>query len=284
MSRNPYFYAFLAVLFWSSVATAFKLTLRFIDPFSMLFYASLIASVVLGISCFLSGRCVHLNGKWLFRSAIMGLLNPFLYYIILFNAYDRLPAQMAQAINYTWALVLVILSAILLRQKITFKQFSGVLIGFLGAVVVSSRGRFHAYFHDIDVMGLALAFASAFVWAYYWIMAMRDERDEIVAFFGNFLMGTIYVALLLMLTGIQWHPLGFVGSVWIGLFEMGITFLVWNRALKLAENTAVVANLVYLTPFFSLILIRLVLGETIMPSTVVGLILIIAGIIISRRN
>ena len=284
MPRNAYFYAFLAVLFWSSVATAFKLTLRFIDPFSMLFYASLIASVVLGIACFLSGKCVHLNGRWLSRSAIMGLLNPFLYYIILFNAYDRLPAQMAQAINYTWALVLVILSAILLHQRITLKQFSGVLIGFLGAVVVSSRGRFQTYFHDIDVIGLALAFASAFVWAYYWIMAMRDERDEIVAFFGNFLMGTIYVALLLMFTGIQWHPPGFVGSVWIGLFEMGITFLVWNRALKLAENTAVVANLVYLTPFFSLILIRLVLGETIMPSTVVGLILIIAGIIISRGN
>ena len=65
--------------------------------------------------------------------------------------------------------------------------------------------------------------------------------------------------------------------------EMGITFLVWDRALKLAENTARVANLIYLTPFLSLLLIGGVLSEKIMVSTVAGLILIVAGILIARR-
>ena len=43
---------------------------------------------------------------------ILGLVNPFLYYLVLFKAYDLLPAQEAQAINYTWALMLAFLSVI----------------------------------------------------------------------------------------------------------------------------------------------------------------------------
>jgi len=74
-----------------------------------------------------------------------------------------------------------------------------------------------------------------------------------------------------------------MGSVWIGLFEMGITFVVWDRALRLAKNTAQVANLIYLTPFVSLLFIGGILSESIMWSTVVGLILIVSGILIARR-
>ncbi|HPY52190.1 MAG TPA: EamA family transporter, partial [Sedimentisphaerales bacterium] len=76
---------------------------------------------------------------------------------------------------------------------------------------------------------------------------------------------------------------GLIGGVYIGLFEMGITFLAWLKALKLARTTAHVVNLIYLVPFLSLLVIALVLDEQILPATLVGLVLIIAGIVLQKR-
>jgi drug/metabolite transporter (DMT)-like permease len=71
---------------------------------------------------------------------------------------------------------------------------------------------------------------------------------------------------------------GLAGGIYIGLFEMGITFVLWLNALKYSSTTAKVSNLIYLSPFLSLILIYFTVGETILPSTVIGLSLIVAGI------
>jgi drug/metabolite transporter (DMT)-like permease len=75
---------------------------------------------------------------------------------------------------------------------------------------------------------------------------------------------------------------GLVGGLYVGLFEMGITFLAWLKALKGAKTTAHVVNLIYLVPFLSLLVIALVVGETIRLSTIVGLILIVTGIALQK--
>jgi drug/metabolite transporter (DMT)-like permease len=75
---------------------------------------------------------------------------------------------------------------------------------------------------------------------------------------------------------------GLAGAAYIGIFEMGLTFFLWLKALSLSSNTAKVSNLIFLSPFISLIIISLILKETITHSTVIGLILIISGILIQR--
>ena len=77
-------------------------------------------------------------------------------------------------------------------------------------------------------------------------------------------------------------PRGIGGSVYVGVFEMGVTFVLWMRALSLSRTTAQVSNLVYLSPFLSLGLISVIVGETILPSSVIGLVFIIGGIVIRR--
>ena len=63
---------------------------------------------------------------------------------------------------------------------------------------------------------------------------------------------------------------------------MGITFVLWMRALSLSRTTAQVSNLVFLSPFVSLALIAVIVGETILLSSVIGLVFIIGGIVIRR--
>jgi drug/metabolite transporter (DMT)-like permease len=63
---------------------------------------------------------------------------------------------------------------------------------------------------------------------------------------------------------------------------MGITFLLWIRAMKLSETNDRISNLVYLAPFISLVFIHFMVGERIFVTSVAGLTLIVIGIIVEK--
>ncbi len=284
--RKAYLFALLAVVLWSTVATAFKLTLRHLNFIDMLFYASWTSTFYLMLTVRLSDSWKLLKKPrtdWVLRSIVMGLINPFLYYLVLFKAYSLLPAQIAQPLNYTWPIALVVLSAIFLSEPITLRAMFALTVSFLGVIVISDA--FHPEGHRFSTVGVLLAIGSAFLWATYWILNLRDKRPSDLKLFMNFLAGSLFV------TGVAFafsSPLkvplsGVLGSVYIGIFEMGATFFVWLKALELAENQAPIANLIYLSPFISLIFIHFVLGETILTTTVIGLLLILAGILLQKK-
>ncbi|WP_297092813.1 DMT family transporter [Thermococcus sp.] len=275
MSRK---HAVGAVLLWSTVASAFKLSLRYMSPLQLLLYASLTSLIVFG---FLYSREFSLRKENL-RSAYLGLINPLLYYTVLFSAYDRLPAQEAQALNYTWPLMLVLLSIPLLGKRPGARTVLGLFIGFLGALVVATKGNITGL-NFSDPVGVALGLGSAVIWASYWILNLRDDRPLIEKMFWNFLFGFAYVSVVLALSGRPAVPPaeGLVGAAYVGLFEMGITFLLWYRAVE--GDMAFASNLAYLVPFLSLFFISLVVGEGIAPATVLGLAMIVGGIIIGKR-
>lgn len=278
--------AAFAVLFWATSASAFKISLGYIDVFSLLFFASVTSTIAFLVYILLSKRLSllkNLSGKDYIHSALLGFLNPFLYYAVLFKAYSILPAQEAQPLNFVWPITLVLLSIPLLKQQIKSKDILATFISFAGVFVISTRGDIFG-FRFTNITGVVLATGSSVVWALFWIYNVRDKRDEVIRLFLNFVFGSFLTFLLMLILG-DLHNInlpGMFGSVYIGLFEMGITFLLWLKALKLAKTTAHVTNLIYLVPFLSLVLIRLTVGETILPSTIVGLIFIVGGIILQR--
>ncbi|MHC4621419.1 MAG: EamA family transporter, partial [Planctomycetota bacterium] len=103
--RKAHFFALLTVLLWSTIASAFKLSLRCLDVVSLLFYASIVSTGVLFCSLLLGrklGSLGTLKKQDYVRSAFLGLLNPFLYYLVLFKAYSLLHAQEALTLNFIW--------------------------------------------------------------------------------------------------------------------------------------------------------------------------------------
>jgi len=275
MSRK---HAIGAVLLWSTVASAFKLSLRYMSPLQLLFYASLTSLILFGI---LYAREFSPRRENL-RSAYLGLINPLLYYTVLFSAYDRLPAQEAQALNYTWPLALVLLSIPLLGKRPGARTVFGLFLGFVGAIVVATKGDVTGLSFT-DPLGVALGLGSALIWASYWLLNLRDGRPLVEKMFWNFLFGFIYISIVVAATGKFVVPPaeGLASAVYVGLFEMGITFLLWYRAVE--GDMAFASNLAYLVPFLSLFFISVVVGESIAPATVVGLAMIVGGIILGKR-
>lgn len=279
-------YAALAVLCWSTVAVAFKLSLRYLSAAQLLFIANHTASLALIIQVILnkkSGQFFTQSIRQIINSLILGLLNPFFYYLILFKAYSLLPAQVAQPINFIWPVMLVLLSLLLLKQKTRLITFAAMAISFSGVFLLSLQGSFTGLkIHQ--PFGVFLALLSSVIWALYWILNLKDKRDDQVRLLTSFLFSSAFITLWCIIAGELKNisTTGILPAVYTGLFEMGITFVFWIKALQYATSTARVSNLIYITPFISLIFIHIVLHETIYFTSVAGLVLIITGIIIQQ--
>jgi len=284
--RKAYTYAAFVVLMWSTVASAFKVSLRHLDYVQLLFYATIVSTFTLFILLLLQGKIrVMLNctRRDCIHSMFLGFLNPFLYYVVLLKAYSLLPAQQAVALNYTWAIQLVLLSIPLLHQGIDIKSILAVSVSYLGVVIIATRGDFTGL-KVFNLTGVLLALGSAIIWALFWIFNIKDRRDETAKLFLNFVFGFVFVCIYTIFTRRFMIPnlTGLLGAAYVGVFEMGITFFLWLKALRLSRTTAQVSNLIYLTPFFALVFINIVVGERILLSTVIGLLLIVGGILLQR--
>ncbi len=284
--QKAYLYAAATVLLWSTVASAFKLSLRFLEPVQLLFFANVVSVTVL-LLVLIGQKKLYalraLSGRELIRSLVLGILNPFLYYLVLFEAYDLLPAQEAQPLNYTWAITLTLLSVPLLKQRVGRLDLVAIFVSYFGVLIIATRGDLLSLRFS-NAAGVALALGSTVVWAIYWIYNTRDRKDPVVRLFLNFLFGLPFVTMAVFATSefAVSHAVGLIGAAYIGVFEMGLAFVFWLKALRLTKTTAKIANLIFLSPFLSLVLIQFLVGEEIRNSTLLGLLFIVAGNVLQQ--
>ena len=285
-ARKAFLFALLAVLFWSTCPTAFKLGLRFTDTWQLLTGATLVSTIVMGVIATVQGKIQKLrtfSRKDFAFSALMGLLNPLAYYLVLFKAYTILPSQVAQPLNMIWPIVLVILALPILHQRLRWKSLGAMLLSFSGVIIISLMGGSLSK-DPQNRLGIILALSSSVVWALYFLYNTRDTKDPVVRLFLNFSFASIFLLLAGIFRG-QPFPAsleGWSGAIYVGVFEMGITFVLWLMAIRLAPSSDRISNLVYIAPFLNLLFASKVLGETIYMTTVIGIILLVAGIVIQN--
>jgi drug/metabolite transporter (DMT)-like permease len=285
---KAYLYALCAVLLWSTVATAFKLGLQKLSPLYLILTASVVSLIIFFLVILIQGKTRELFTVSLLglgKSALLGALNPFAYYLILFEAYSLLPAQVAQPLNMVWPITLALLSALLLKQHITCRNIVAIFISFVGVIFISSQGSLSGL-ANTNITGALLAIGSSIIWSLFWVLSVLDKRNEIVKLFWNFVFGLIYLLITAFLfTDFNLPDLNDLpAAIYIGFFELGITFILWMKAMKLSENNAKTGNLTFLSPFLSLIFIHFILGETIYITTFIGLVFIISGIWFQQKK
>ena len=264
------------------MATAFKWSLNYTTPLQLIALASVVSwlffLVALGVTGELKTLKSTSSGE-ITRSLLFGLLNPGIYYLVLFEAYDRLPAQDAMAINYTWGLTLPLISALFTRQWPSGRALALALLSYLGILVIATDGRLMALEFE-HPMGVGLALLSTVLWGLAWSLNSLQKLEAIPALFLNFTAAIPVLWIVMWLDGsmvsLTWQSLA--AGVYVGLFEMGIAFLLWLNALRMTQNTLQLSSLIFLAPVISLLLITTVLGEAISVATLIGLGLILVGL------
>lgn len=277
-----------AVLSWATVATAFKIALHHLTVYNMLLVATVTAMLIYAAVMTIEGKWGSLRKmqeKLLWQTMGLGVLNPVVYYLVLFQAYDMLPAQVAQPVNYAWPIVLLVLLAIFDHEPIAGRKYIGMAISVGGVVCISMGGG--GLEGGVSVGGVLMALLSAVLWASYWMLnnRLRDKVDTTVSLFLGFFAGSVVLIAAGAVVGIHVDTTaGLLSGIYIGCFEMGIPFLTFGIALRITKNPALINQMCYLSPFLSLFLIAMVLGEKIAPATYSGLALIVAGLVYNGKS
>lgn len=285
-SFRPVLLGSVAVLSWSTVATAFKVALSQMTTFQMLFIACATALGIFTIWMTVT-RSWHelkvLQARLWIRFAFLGLIAPVTYYLMLFTAYDNLPAQIAQPINYIWPILLAVLIALIERKPIPSVKYIGMAVSLGGVVFISLGGS--AISGSVSVFGIFMAVVSAFLWGLYWMIndSLKEKVSEISALFLTFFFGMIYMlcgSIIYPIPQLSWSAI--FSGVYIGAFEMGVPYICFGLAIRSTDNPALINQMCYLAPFLSLLFISIILEEPILPSTYIGLALIVGGLVYNQ--
>ncbi len=284
--QKSYLFAGITIVCWGTVPTAFKIALRYQDNFQLLFIAAFTSTLIFAGALLFNQQwklVLTLSFKDYLISAALGFLNPFAYYLILFKAYSILPGQVAQPINMIWPIILVLISIPLLKQKISIRSILALLISFSGVFFISSQGG-SGNFKPEHLTGVLLALGSSVLWSFFWILNVKDSKDEALKLFLNFFFGLIFlcIAMLIMAKPLPVSVGAWMSGIYVGIFEMGLAFIFWMKALKLTSSTDKISNLIYISPFLSLFIIHYIAGEKIYFTTPIGLALVIIGIIFQK--
>ena len=287
INKTSYLYICLTVLFWGSTAAVAKLLLRDLNNLQLLLYISLIATVCLFIIVIFQDK-IDIIKKYNFRDyrhfAIMGFIGIFLYHILLFAGLTFAPAHEAFIVNYTWPIWVVIFASIILKEKISVKKIFAIVIGFIGVYIVVTKGDFFS-FSAINIKGDMFALAGAVSYGIFSVIGKKNHREVVTSmmfYYGfSFIYCLIATLIFSSIPTLKFYEI--IGIIWLGVFAGGLAFVFWFIALR-HRDTAEMSNIVFLTPFISLIYIYILIGEKILISSILGLLLIIVGIYLHNNR
>jgi drug/metabolite transporter (DMT)-like permease len=267
-SLPPLLLALAAVLLWSTLA-AMSLKLRGMPPFLLVGVTLLIGSLV----------SVHRVREWRapWKVIALGVYGLFAYHLTLFVALRNAPAVEANLINYLWPLLIVVLTpAFVTGQHLTPRHLAGALLGFLGAALLVTGGKFS--FEWRYAGGYALAAGAALIWSTFSLATSRLGSIP-TAMVGLFC--AVSGALALLCHAVFEPRYTFSPGDWpwltaLGLGPMGLAFFAWDAALKRGDPRAI-GLLSYLTPLLSTVVLAVTGGGELSSVAFAAMGLIVGG-------
>lgn len=218
----------------------------------------------------------------------------------IFTAYGLLPLADATAIGYAGPLVVVVLAALLLGEKVHATRWAAVTVGFSGVLVMLwqhlgfTTGEAAAGGLARTGLGALLAFSGALLVAVAMIQTRRLTRTEDTGAIVFYFQGTTTLASLLIVAAAAYWPSAWPGAAimhsqawiwpagrdWLPLIAVGllggIGQILMTQSYRFAD-ASVVSCFDYTSMIWALILGLVLFSEVPSPIAIVGASIIAAG-------
>jgi drug/metabolite transporter (DMT)-like permease len=115
-----------------------------------------------------------------------------IFIIFFYGALSKTTASEGFILAYTWPILVLILSFVILKDKITLQKLVGILISFLGTIIITTKGNISA-FSLTNLQGDILALSGAFVFALFSFLGKTLNVDKTISVFIYFLSALVFV-------------------------------------------------------------------------------------------
>ena len=203
------------------------------------------------------------------------------YNLLLYTALQYTTPQSASLINAANPAVMVVLAAVLLRERIGWREFTGLILGLFGVVLVITNGALASVFTRTPNVGDVLMVGAIVVWSLYTIVGRGLPVPPITA---TALQGTIVAVVLApvaVLGGVSWPADAAIGwaVIFIAIFPSIGSYVLWNAALKSIPPSRAGLFLNLITVFT--VIIAVVLGAQLTTPQLAGGLIVFAGVALS---
>jgi len=272
----------MVALFWAGTFIATRVASQTFGPFTGAFVRYAIALIFLLPLAFSQNRQLfRVDRKQLPVLLLLGFSGIFAYNFFFFKGLKLIPASRGALLVGLNPTLVMLTSAIFLKERITGRKVLGILISLLGVAIVISRGKLFTLLSSLETGDLFML-GCPITWSIYTMAGRAALRHTtpLQATTWASLSGSL---MLLLFTGTESFPAHVPMKVWVALSYLGVVgtviAFVWyydgiNRIG--AMRTSIFTNLI---PVFAVLLSVIILKEQVSWYTWVGCAMVIGGVL-----
>ncbi len=283
--KKALLYILACVFFWALIPVVSKTGQKGLDNHQFLFWSGTVSMLTLIIATVINNdkMAAPKTGKGQILFAIAnGFIGTYLCYILLYFGYASARGLEVLVLQYSWPIMMVIISIFYLKEKINVRRWLSLLVGLGGVFVVLTKGDFTSLHFEnikIDIIVLAAAFCVA-------LFSVLSKKIAIEPYKLNsiyFVTGCIaaFISMLSFSSFKMPTTQNILPILVNGIFVNGISYILWVKGLRLA-NASYLAPFGFLTPVISAIYLVVFFNEPMQTPYVVGLIMVLASGIINK--
>jgi drug/metabolite transporter (DMT)-like permease len=270
-------------LMWGTSYVFIRLGVQTLPTFTLIAARLGIGLVLLAAVVGLARERLPRNPRTYGHLVVMAVVNIVLPFSLITTAERSVDSNLAAILNGSVPLVVIILAALVLHDEpMTVNRLVGLLVGYLGVVVLVSHNLFDAAGSsslegELALLGSTVCYGVGAVYARH---TMRGIRPMIPALFQVGFAFAITAAIAVTTEGplgIAWTSHALIAVAWLGLLGSGLAYLVNFRLLARigATRTSLVA---YLLPVVGIVSGVLMFSEQVDARVIGGTALILAGV------
>jgi drug/metabolite transporter (DMT)-like permease len=279
-----YITALATVMLWASSFPATKYALDFYSPVSLMLFRFILASLTLIIVGFI--KKIKLPEKRdLPLFALGGFVGIFLYMVFFNTGATYVDSGVSSFIIASTPVFAVIFARIFLREKVSPLCWVGIIIS-LGGIFIIMLSHAIDYVFNVGIVLLLFAAMSG-SWHNVIQRKILKKYTALQATTYTILAATIYMFMFFpaLLRELPYSTVTVnLVMVYLGVFPAALAYLLWGFALSTAKKTSNVVIFLYLVPFFSIILGYFWLGEVLSIWSILGGVIIIAGMFLASTK
>lgn len=287
----PYIEVLFAVMVWGASFIATKVVLTDLSPITIVWLRFAMGVVILGVTVAMRKQFALPNKNEWGYFALLGFLGITFHQWLQSNGLITSEASTTAWIVATTPVFMALLGWLVLKEGLDWVRSLGILLAFLGVLVVVSDGNLTSIsIGKFGAPGDVLILVSAVNWAVFSTLSRRGLRSYPASLMMFYVMslGWVFTSLLFIPTnGISEIPRltlnGWIGVLFLGIFCSGLAYIAWYDALQVL-SAAQTGVFLYIEPLVAVVVAAIVLAEPITWGSLLGGAVILLGVWLVNRE
>jgi len=275
--------ALLATLFWGASFVWYKQAFQAFDAISIIFFRLVIAAILMLITSQFIYKKEKIRKEDFKIFLLLSFIQPFCYFMFESYGMKYVSSTLGALIVATIPLFTPIFTYFLAKEKITLFNISGLIISFIGVIIVISND-FSSKGSTIGILLLLLAVMSANLYGIMVKKLLKKYSGFTIVKNQNYI-GLLYLLPLFIifernkLASLQ--PVDFIPILELAVFGSTLAFILKTYVIKKIGliNSNIFSNMI---PVFTAIIAYFVLHEILGIQKLIGIVVVVSGLLISQ--